>query len=326
MTDSSKASETDPAQTNNGTVGFVILALMTIFVAIWMSREARQLAQDSRASLSEPLASRFAEYGPLEGFLENRWQLPDEPLLGFVEVPAGTFIMGSNPALDRQAFENERWSSGRRQGSVELAQYYISRYEVTIAQFAAFVEDTGYRVNEESLNGHPLWPVSSVSWPDALAYSRWLEAKLNDLNELPAALRSMFDRGAVLTLPDEAQWEKAARSDDGRIYPWGDNMIPGLATHGTNSRSIVGSIDCALCAYGLSDMSGNVWELTRSPLQDYPFNPGDDATDLSEDALFVMRGGSFNDPPSNVRAAIRGAVDPGVRSNTIGFRVVIAVL
>jgi formylglycine-generating enzyme required for sulfatase activity len=55
-------------------------------------------------------------------------------------------------------------------------------------------------------------------------------------------------------------------------------------------------------------MSGNVWELTRSPLQDYPYNPDDDAENLSEDALWVMRGG----------------VDPSVRNNTIGFRVVIS--
>ena len=71
-------------------------------------------------------------------------------------------------------------------------------------------------------------------------------------------------------------------------------------------------------------MSGNVWELTRSPLQDYPYNPNDDAENLTEDALWVMRGGSFADSVGNVRAAVRGGVDPSVRNNTIGFRVVIS--
>ena len=70
-------------------------------------------------------------------------------------------------------------------------------------------------------------------------------------------------------------------------------------------------------------MSGNVWELTRSPYQPYPYDEGDDAGDLATDALFVMRGGSFTDPAPNVRAAIRGGADPGVRRPFIGFRVVI---
>ena len=71
-------------------------------------------------------------------------------------------------------------------------------------------------------------------------------------------------------------------------------------------------------------MSGNVWELTRSPYQPYPYSEIDDRDSLSEDALWVMRGGSFIDPESNIRAAIRGGVDPGVRNATIGFRVVIS--
>jgi formylglycine-generating enzyme required for sulfatase activity len=73
-------------------------------------------------------------------------------------------------------------------------------------------------------------------------------------------------------------------------------------------------------------MAGNVWELTRSPLQDYPYDPADDAADLTKDALYVMRGGSYADAMNNVRTAVRGAVDPGVRTGIIGFRVVISEL
>ena len=73
-------------------------------------------------------------------------------------------------------------------------------------------------------------------------------------------------------------------------------------------------------------MSGNLWELTRSPLQDYPYDPDDDAEDLSADALWVMRGGSYADAINNVRSAVRGGVDPGVRNATIGFRLVISRL
>ena len=70
-------------------------------------------------------------------------------------------------------------------------------------------------------------------------------------------------------------------------------------------------------------MSGNVWELTRSPYQPYPYDETDDADDLAADALFVMRGGSFMDPEGNVRAAVRGGADPGVRRPFIGFSIVI---
>jgi hypothetical protein len=86
----------------------------------------------------------------------------------------------------------------------------------------------------------------------------------------------------------------------------------------------VGSFDCPECAFGLSDMSGNLWELTRSLYQPYPYDPGDDPEDLLADALWVMRGGHFADPENNVRAAVRGGVDPGARRPFIGFRVALS--
>jgi len=91
----------------------------------------------------------------------------------------------------------------------------------------------------------------------------------------------------------------------------------------------VGSFPCPECPYGLSDMSGNVWELTRSPYRPYPYDPTPDSLDnldsldLDADALWVMRGGSYGDPDQNIRAAIRGGADPGARRPFIGFRVVL---
>ncbi len=69
-------------------------------------------------------------------------------------------------------------------------------------------------------------------------------------------------------------------------------------------------------------MSGNVWELTRSPNRPYPYDPTN-KIDLDTDALWVMRGGSYADPDQNIRAAIRGGADPGARRPFIGFRVVL---
>ncbi len=71
-------------------------------------------------------------------------------------------------------------------------------------------------------------------------------------------------------------------------------------------------------------MSGNVWELTRSPYQPYVSDSADDRGGLDANALWVMRGGSFADPARNLRTAVRGAVDPGARRPFIGFRVVLA--
>ena len=305
----------------NNKPGIIALGIMTAFVGFWMARESSILETNGSLQTTQ---SRFEEFGTLTGVKHDFWNLPDEDMLGFVKVPAGPFIMGSNPAIDRQAYENERWSTSRRQGSVDVDQFFISRFETTVAQYAAFVEDTGRQIDNAIL-ASPYLPIASITWADAVAYSHWLDAKLQNHQNLPTQLRQALDAGARVMLPTEAQWEKAARGSDGRIYPWGTRFIASKAVHGTSSPAPVGSINCSDCAHGLNDMSGNVWELTRSPLEDYPYNPNDDAQDLSSDALYVMRGGSFSDSPGNIRTAVRGGIDPGAESNTIGFRVVIAL-
>lgn len=257
-------------------------------------------------------------------FLAHNFYLPNESMLGFVEVPAGTFQMGSNPLIDPIAFENERWSETRRQGSVDLPAFYISRYEVTVAQFSAFVQATGYRADPMSMQGALDHPVSNVSWTDALAYTRWLELQLKESVQTPTFIRALLQDGWRLTLPDEAQWEKAARGTDGRIYPWGNQVRKDRANYSGTTTTAVGSFSCPECVYGLSDMSGNVWEWTRSPYQPLPFDPTDDRENLSEDALWVMRGGAFSDAENNARSAVRGAADPGARRPFIGFRLAIS--
>ena len=293
--------------------------------------------------LPPPAGSSDAALPPLpetlDGFRADAWFLPDDPRLGFVDVPAGTFTMGSDPAVDRQAFDNERWSADRNQSTVDLPTFAIGRYEVTVAQYRAFAEATGLVVEAATLGGAPDHPVGAVSWPDALRYGRWLGATLGKWPGTPPLLRRRLADGWRITLPTEAQWEKAARGPDGRVYPWGDEPPrgranfagagpgaggPGVGRSADAGPTPVGSFDCPECPFGLRDMSGNVWELTRSPYQPYPYDEADDASDLDADALFVMRGGSFVDPAANVRAAIRGGADPGVRRPFIGFRVVMA--
>ena len=118
------------------TVGFVIMFLMIASVAVILSRHSEQADSTPAASVDQSL----------DAFRSDAWMLPDDEMLGFVEIPAGAFTMGSNPTLDRMAYENERWSSSSRQGTVDLPTFYISRYEVTIAQFREFAEATGLPV------------------------------------------------------------------------------------------------------------------------------------------------------------------------------------
>jgi len=256
----------------------------------------------------------------LSGFLPEAWFLPDDPFLGFVEIPEGGFLMGSDPARDPGAFENERWSQGDVQGWVELPTYYLGRYEVTVAQYRAFLEATGRRGEEASLRLPFDHPVSGVSWTDALAYARWLEGGLRGSALAPAPLRELLLAGWAVNLPSEAEWEKGARGTDGRVFPWGDQLERGRANAASRGSVPVGSYPCPECPYSLADMAGNLWEWTRSPLQPYPFEPSDLPVDRTVDALRVMRGGSFSDPESFLRSALRGGADPGVRRPFLGFR------
>jgi formylglycine-generating enzyme required for sulfatase activity len=280
--------------------GLAIIAAMTVATTAWLHRE-----RPASASRSTPPSISNAD-------------LPE-----FVEIPEGPFVMGSDPKIDPLAFENERWSDSTPQGVVELPAYYIGRYEVTVGQFRAFVEATGFRADPQALEGRPDLPVRFVSWPDALAYCRWLETTLRGSTNSPPAMRRLLQEGGQVTLPTEAQWEKAARGTDGRIFPWGNEPRSDRANFRSNGVKPAGSYDCPECPFGLADMSGSVWELTSSVYRAYPYDPSYDDVDLDADALWIMRGGSYGDPEQNIRAALRGGVDPGARRPFIGFRVVL---
>lgn len=137
----------------------------------------------------------------------------------FCLVPAGEFLMGSDKAQDPQAFDNEL-----PQHRLYLDAYYIGRYPVTVAQFAAFVRATGYRTIAEQQNDSLTWqhprgphsdvglkqdhPVTQVSLHDAVSFCVWVSRVTS----------------RTVTLPSEAEWEKAARGTDGRIWPWGNTQ------------------------------------------------------------------------------------------------------
>ena len=309
-----------PERTTSGP-GLVVLTVLVLAVAGWMYTQRPAPTSTAGSGTASPSVAMPAD---LPGFRSDAWFLADDKRLGFVEIPAGPFQMGGDPTTDAQAFENERWSGAAAQGTVNVPAFLIGRYEVTVAQFAAFVAATGFRVGEGTLQGPPNHPVSAVSWPDALAYCRWLDGTLRVSTETPLELSRLLRDGWRVTLPTEAEWEKAARGTDGRVYPWGNAASLDRANYQGPGTTPVGSYACPDCPFGLFDMSGNVWEWTRSPYQPYPFDPADDRDELGADALWVMRGGSFTDPARNIRTATRGGGDPGARRPFMGFRIALS--
>ena len=314
-----KPSTASPAVATRTWPGYLIVATIIAGVALLLYLRGHGLAPGTAVTTAAPAASL-----ELNGFRTDAWLLPDDSLLGFVEVPAGVFIMGSDKATDPMAFDNERWSPNQARGAVDLSSFYIGRYEVTVAQYRAFTVETGRKVESQALASPAAHPVAFVSWPDALGYCRWLEGKMKASSATPVTLKERLDAGWHVTLPSEAEWEKAARGKDGRRYPWGEDDRTDRANVRSRSTVPAGSIACTDCVYGLSDMSGNVWEWTRSPYQPYPYEPGDDSTTAGLDALWVIRGGSFNDGEQMARGATRAGADPGARRAFIGFRVVLS--
>jgi len=251
-----------------------------------------------------------------------------DPWHGFIHIPAGEFLMGSNRKLDPNA------SNEVPQHPVTLDSYYIARHPVTVAQFRTFVERSHHKPkNPDCLNGLSNHPVVWVTWHDALAYCNWLTGQLAQLPNLASELR----RGWRVTLPSEAEWERAARDQKGQIYPWGDTFD--LDKANTKESNIIGTsaVGCSSTGAslaGLLDASGNVWEWTRSLWGEYPYPaPGSERRkreSLSHGRRLggrvplggrVVRGGSWYDDMVAARCASRREYDPALMLNNIGFRI-----
>ena len=183
---------------------------------------------------------------------------------------------------------------------MDLPAYYIGKYPVTVAQFRAFIEaDPKFKVNDpDCLQGIANHPVVLVNWHEALAYCAWLTGELRGHQARHGALFPAFGgREWTVTLPSEAEWEKAARGTDARRYPWGEEWDANRANckeSGIGSTSAVGCFPAGASPYGVEEMSGNVWEWTRSLHQDYPYVAGEGRENLEGKGGRVLRGGSWN--------------------------------
>ncbi|HEV2238071.1 MAG TPA: formylglycine-generating enzyme family protein, partial [Ktedonobacterales bacterium] len=227
------------------------------------------------------------------------------------DVPAGTFLMGSDPKKDKDWLEYEK-----PQHSVTLAANRIAKYPVTVAEYACFVHAGQKQPRDwKQQLGALDHPAVYVSWHEATAYATWLAERT----------------GEPWRLPSEAEWEKAARGTDGPIYPWGDkfdfsrcNTVEGYK----GGTTPVGSYSTGASPYGAQDMAGNVSEWTSSLFESYPYSQTDGRESPDSTGERVLRGGSWANQAMDARAARRISYRPDLGifySIGFGFRLVRAV-
>jgi formylglycine-generating enzyme required for sulfatase activity len=193
------------------------------------------------------------------------------------------------------------------QHEVTLSSFWIDRTEVTNTMYENCVADGACQASsyaDDSNFNEADYPVVGVSWNDADTYCAWVGGQL----------------------PTEAQWEYAARGDDGRLYPWG-NELPtcDLAQFsGCGSLTVpVGSFSPAGDSWvGAADMAGNVWEWVADWYDSdyYEISPADNPTGPASGDYKVLRGGSWNRNPIYLRVATRVNADPDLRPGNFGFR------
>lgn len=205
---------------------------------------------------------------------------PDEhataPYRDMVYIPEGEFIMGSDPEDEKRGVMIGLDELPLRK--VFLKSYYIDKYETTNKAYKKFVDAASYRVpadwkDNKYPEGEDDFPVAHIDWFDADVYCRW----------------------AGKRLPTEAEWEKAARGTDGRIYPWGDTFDKNKANTAESQRDRavpVGSFPEGASPYGVMDMAGNVWEWTADWYKPYPGSAVE--RDIYGETHKVTRGGAGN--------------------------------
>jgi iron(II)-dependent oxidoreductase len=229
---------------------------------------------------------------------------------GMVMVPAGFFLMGSDPKIDRAAGPQEQ-----PQHHVYVDAFLIDRYEISNVDYLRYVLATGAawprfwrdRPFADKMARHP---VIGVSWNEADAYCRWARKRL----------------------PTEAEWEKAARGGDARIFPWGNEpagWIKSNIAHPGSKRGVkyppLANVDRygnGMSPYGVHQMAGNVSEWVSDWFDPEYYRRGDDhnPTGPRNGHDKVFRGGSWNEDPEVARSAGRNAGAPDHRSYLIGFR------
>ena len=239
---------------------------------------------------------------------ESEATATEEPISEeMVAIAGGPFVRGTmSGGFDEQP-----------QRTIYVDTFSIDRFEVTNHQYQQFVLATGHRkagppsryAKSISKMRGPNQPVVYVSWDDANEYCRWKGKRL----------------------PTEAEWEKAMRGTDGRLWPWGNQENPNGANwarvqDGYDVSARVGSFHTDKSPYGVMDGAGNVMEWVADWYQEayYKESPDRDPPSPEYGNFRVMRGGSYTTTGGDVRITSRSKMVPDFRDETIGFRCVIS--
>jgi formylglycine-generating enzyme required for sulfatase activity len=226
-----------------------------------------------------------------------------------VMIPAGDFWMGCNSKVDLDCGQDEK--PGRK---VSLEKFYLDKSEVTVAQYSKCVAAgrckkpmTG-RYYNWAVKGKENHPINGVDWNDAKTYCEW----------------------SGKHLPSEAQFEKASRGTDGKVFPWGNTkasciyaaMKEGGDGCGNDRTWPVCSKKHGNSPYGLCDMSGNVWEWVQDWYSKdyYSKAPKKNPPGPKKGDVRTLRGGSWADFSTKLRSSYRHRYDPKYRYFTFGFR------
>jgi len=212
-------------------------------------------------------------------------------LIELVQIPAGSFLMGSPEVYDDE----------RPQHLVNVPSFLMGKYTVTQAQYEAVMG-----TNPSYFEGSEL-PVEQVSWNDAVEFC-------DELSQLT---------GRQYRLPTEAEWEYACRAGTTTPYSFGEKLTHKQANFGSNQTSTVGIY--LPNSFGLHDMHGNVWEWCLDVWHgNYEDAPSDGSAWITreESESRLMRGGSWLSTSGDCRSAYRNFIHPNLRLNFLGFRVV----
>jgi sulfatase modifying factor 1 len=218
-----------------------------------------------------------------------------------VHVPSGPFTMGGR--------DEESPRAERPAHTVFLNDYYIARFPTTNQEYREFVQCTGHRIpihwqRGTFPTGTGKHPVVNVSWTDAAAFAKW--------------------RGA--RLPTEAEWEKAARGDDERPYPWGPRFTEGERCNGNNQVGMTTPVDEfpeGRSEYGVWDLCGNAYEWCHDFYDEeyYKNSPTTNPKGPEGGQERVVRGGCYMESRAGLRATHREGVVEVTTRDTIGFRI-----
>jgi formylglycine-generating enzyme required for sulfatase activity len=229
------------------------------------------------------------------------------PLLEWCRIPAGKAMTERN----------------RSRKSFEIAEFFMSKYPVTNAQFQSFIDaPDGYKnpvwwqssleVRRwhadhlkaiEATPNQPTHPRTYVCWYEATAFCQWLSYKT----------------GWTVKLPTEQQWQRAAQGDNGYRFPWGSRFDATLCTtkeSETKGSTPVTQYPKSASPYGVCDLLGNVWEWCSNG------TASGEITDVTVDILRVVRGGSFMSPKKRTNINFHYFLNPLYRYQSIGFRIV----